>query len=176
MRVLTVDISALEQDLAQLGDAMEEVARPAAQAMAQVYYDEFKRNIAAIPEKTGNLGRSAYQVYSRSNSGTGVASYHVSWNPRKAPHGHLVENGHVQRYVTYEGSDGNLYTAKRPEAYGKPKPRRGASQAERDRYYLPLATPKQIPARAPLRRAQQKTPQAVEAARQVILGALGNAP
>lgn len=173
--MLSVDLAGLHAMLDELGDAAEAVARPAAQAAAQVFYDEIKRNVAAIPEKTGNLDRSIYQVFSQSNSGTGRATYHVSWNTRKAPHGHLVENGHVQRYVTYIGSDGNLYTAKRRQSYGKPKPRGRASQAEKDAYYLTLPTPKTVPARAFVRRAQSKEGDAIEAARQVILRAMSNA-
>jgi hypothetical protein len=173
--MLSVDLTGLHAMLDQMGDAAEAVARPAAQAAAQVFYNEVKRNVAAIPERTGNLDRSIYQVYSANNSGTGKATYHVSWNVRKAPHGHLVENGHVQRYVTYVGRDGNVYTAKRRESYGKPKPRRRASQAEKDAYYLPLPTPKQVPARAFVRRAQSKAGDAVEAAKRVILEALNNA-
>jgi len=169
--MLNIDTDGIEQLLNERAEAVEEAARPAAQAMAQVYYDEVKRNVAAIPEKTGHLARSVYQAYSRTDSTDKVASYHISWNPRKAPHGHLVENGHLQRYVTYVGSDGKLYTAKRPGSYGKPKPRRGASLAERDAYYLTLPTPKQVPARAPVRKALSKTAEAIEAGKKIILRA-----
>lgn len=172
--MLNIDTEGLEQLLRERADAVEAAARPAAQAMAQVYYDEVKRNVAAIPQKTGNLGKSIYQVFSQTDSVEGVASYHVSWNPRKAPHGHLLENGHLQRYVTYVGSNGQIYTAKRPEAYGKPRPRRSASQAERDAYYLPLATPRQVKAYAFVRRALSKTTEAVEAGKKVILRAAAN--
>lgn len=169
MRLLSVDTSSLNAMLHDLGEAAVEAARPAAQAAAQVLYDEVKRNVAAIPEKTGKLAQSIYQAYSQANSSQGVATYHVSWNPVKARHGHLIENGHIQRYVTYMGRDGQMYTAKRPEARGKPKPRRGASQAEKDAYYLLLPAPKQIAARAFVRRAQVKVPQAIEAAKETIL-------
>src|SRR5205085_5719958 len=41
----------------------------------------------------GALKASIYQVFSKDNSGSGHATYHVSWNAKKAPHGHLVEFG-----------------------------------------------------------------------------------
>jgi Flp pilus assembly protein TadG len=164
MSMLSVDMASVTAMLAEMGDAAEAAARPAAQAAAQVLYDEVKRNVAAIPAKTGRLGQSIYQVYSHANSGEGRATYHVSWNVRKAPHGHLVEFGHIQRYATYIGRDGNFYTAVRPEARGKRKPPRGASQAVKDAYYVPLGSPRQVPAKSFVRTAAVKFPQAAQAA------------
>lgn len=162
--MLSVGMAGVYAMLDDMGDRAEAAARPAAQAASQVLYDEVKRNVAAIPHKTGKLDSSIYQVYSQANSGEGRATYHISWNHRKAPHGHLVEFGHVQRYVSYIGSDGNWYTAKRAGTAGMRKPGRGASQAAKDAYYVPLATPKQVRAEAFVRRAQVKFPQAEAAA------------
>lgn len=77
--------------------------RPASQAGAQVLYDEV---LLRVPVSTkvrklksgrtiapGALKASIYQVFSEDNSESGRATYHVSWNYRKAPHGHLVEFG-----------------------------------------------------------------------------------
>jgi Flp pilus assembly protein TadG len=172
MSMLSVDMTGLRTMLGDLGAAAEAAARPAAQAAAQVLYDEVKRNVASIPVKTGRLAQSIYQVYSQPNSGDGRATYHVSWNHRKARHGHLVEFGHIQRYVTYMGSDGNFYTAKRPGMEGVRKPSRGAFQAAKDAYYVPLSAPKQVPARSFVRRAQVKFPQAAEAAADALYRAI----
>jgi hypothetical protein len=168
MSFLSVDMASLGSMLDAMGDRAEAAARPAAQAASQVLYEEVKRNVSVIPEKTGRLAQAIYQVYSQSNSGEGRATYHISWNTRKAPHGHLVEFGHIARYVTYIGKDGNFYTAKRPESRGKQKPRRGASQAEKDAYYVPLPAAKQTQAVAFVRRAQVKFPQALAAAADVL--------
>jgi Flp pilus assembly protein TadG len=168
MSMLSVDMASVYGMLEEMGDAAEAAVRPAAQAAAQVLYDEVRRNVAAIPAKTGKLAQSIYQVYSQTNSGAGHATYHVSWNVRKAPHGHLVELGHIQRYVTYVGRDGNFYTAVRPEARGKRKPGRGASQAVKDAYYVPLPAPRQVPARSFVRRAEVKFPQAAQAAADML--------
>lgn len=170
--MIRVDLASLNRELDQLAEGIESAARPAAQAAAQVLYDEVRRNVAQIPRKTGKLMSAVYQAYSEQNSGPGRATYHVSWNPRKAPHAHLVEHGFLQRYVTYVGRDGNFYTAVRPEMRGKPKPRRGATQAEKDRYFVPLASPKQIPAVAFMRRAALKEAQAEAAAVEVLMRAI----
>lgn len=109
---LRVDLGSIDSMLDQLGDAAEEAARPAAQAMAQVFY-EAARNFAPVSEKAhyfygtsfkktgvrygpfrpGNLRDSIYQVFSKDNSGKGFAQYHVSFNYKKAPYAFMVEFG-----------------------------------------------------------------------------------
>lgn len=87
----------------------DEAIRPAAQAGAQVFYEEVKLNAKRGNEvrhlkgkdasgkgrtrPAGLLAASIYQVYSKDNSDNKHATYHVSWNKKKAPHGHLVEFG-----------------------------------------------------------------------------------
>lgn len=149
---IEVDLSQLGMD--ELADGAEAAARPAAQAGSQVLYDEVKRNVGALGRKTGNLDASIYQVFSRDNSRAGVAQYHVSWNRKKAPHGHLVEFGHLQRYVTYIDKRGQWKTLVRPEMVGKPRPKRSASQAVKDAYYVPLkGGPRLVGARSFVRKA-----------------------
>jgi HK97 gp10 family phage protein len=126
-------------------EKIQSAVRPAAQAGAQVLYEAVKSN-AGRNKKTGNLERSIYQKFSESNSSEMKSTYHVSWNHIKAPHGRLVEFGHIQRYKVYVGSDGNWYTAVRRAMQGKPKPKRNASQAVKDAYYVPLPSPKYVPA------------------------------
>ena len=172
MSFLSVDLGSLNVLMEALGDKADETARPASQAAAQVLYDEVKRNVAALPQKTGNLARAIYQVYSRDNSSPGKATYQVSWNVRKAPHGHLIEFGHIQRYVSYLGSDGNFYTAVRPGMRGKRKPSRNASQSVKDAYYVLLPAPKQVAAKPFVRPAVSKFPEATDAAGKVLREAL----
>lgn len=174
MSLLQLDLSILEERIEAMGDAAEAAARPASQAAAQVLYDEVKRNVAAIPQKTGKLASSIYQVFSQSRSDPGVATYHVGWNTKKAKHGHLVEFGHIQRYVTYVGKDGNFYTAVRPSKRGSRKPKGRASQAEKDAYYIPLAAPKQVAAKPFVRPATSKAQQAADAAESVLLRFINN--
>lgn len=130
---ITVDLAGLRAQLQADAQAMGEAARPAAQAGAQVLVDEVRRNVGRIKRKTGNLAASIYQAYSDSNSTPGgKATYHVSWNPRKAPHGHLVEWGHLQRY----------------EVSRDPKTDRFITHRDK-----PLATPRQVPGRPFIRPA-----------------------
>jgi hypothetical protein len=106
------DAAAAFAGLDRLEEAATTNARPAAQAGAQVFYDEVNLNVSKIGKKTGNLASSIYQVYSKDNSDEKRATYHISWNARKAPHGHLVEYGHIMTRKAYVGSDGNWYTSK----------------------------------------------------------------
>ncbi len=117
--------------------------RPAAQAGVQVLYEAVKANAQRITPKTGKLAASIYQVYSRDQSQNGRQVYHVSWNARKAPHGHLVEYGHLQRYATViDEETGRYFTFKK----------------------RPLAQPRQVAARPFVRPAMAQFPQALEAA------------
>ncbi len=97
------DPSSLDAELDELLDASSSAVRPAAQAGAQVYYDEMRRRVPVSSEvrqykgktyQPGTLKASIYQKYSTDHSSAATATYHVSWNHRKAPHGHLLENGH----------------------------------------------------------------------------------
>lgn len=163
---ITLDLSDLGLD--ELATGAEEAVRPAAQAGAQVFYDRVKANVTKLGRVTGNLAGSIYQVYSKDNSGRGRAQYHISWNRKKAPHGHLVEYGHVQRYVVYIDKRGQWKTLVRPKMAGKPRPKRNAPQAVKDAYYVPLkGGPRLVGAKSFLRAAA--TPDAQRAARNAMV-------
>ncbi|HEY8606629.1 MAG TPA: HK97 gp10 family phage protein [Noviherbaspirillum sp.] len=174
-----LDTSSLNDLIDEIGDAIEAAARPAAQAAAQVLYDAVQRNVASIGRSSGNLARAIYQAYSADNSAPGKATYHVSWNATKAPHGQLLENGYIQRYATYLGKDGNWYTAVRPEHHGKKAPwigtgkkgrNRKATKAEKDAWYVPRpGGPVQWVAKSFVRRAASAFPQALRAAENELL-------
>ena len=119
---ITADISALDELLDRLGENVYEAIRPAAQAASQVLYEEVKRNVAAIGSVTGSLESSIYQVYSLSHSVVHQrAVYHISWNSVKAPHGHLIEFGHVQRYRVVVAKDGKWITLKNKPLVNGPR-------------------------------------------------------
>lgn len=169
---MDVDLSDLRLD--ELADGAEAAVRPAAQEGAQYFYDQVRANVRKLGRKTGNLERAIYQAFSRNNSGRTVAQYHVTWRrgsrgeaadkvaggQARAPHGHLVEFGHWQRYVVYVDKRGEWKTAIRPsmklksgKGYRKPPPRR-ASQAAKDAYYVPLkGGPKWVPPQSFVRSA-----------------------
>ncbi|WP_289241192.1 HK97 gp10 family phage protein [Delftia sp.] len=130
-------------------------------------YDRVKLNVSALGRVTGKLDRSIYQYYSTEKSVDGErAEYHVSWNHKKAPHGHLLEWGWLQRYVYRPDGMGPMV---RPGMEGKPKPKRRASQAEKDAYYVTLPVPKQIAGKAFMRSAESSMPEAQKAAEQELL-------
>lgn len=159
---------ALQVDLSQLGmaeasAASEAAARPAAQAGAQVFYDQVRRNVLALGRKTGKLADAIYQAHSADNSSDGHQVYHVSWNAAKAKHGHLVEDGYIQRYELYRDEAGRVRPRVRPEKQGTSPPGPRASRAAKDAYYVPLATPRRIPGKAFVASAAVVAPQALSA-------------
>lgn len=154
---LKVDMGAVNALVQGLKDDMHEAVRPAAQAAAQVFYEIVLQNVDTLTKAVkGNLRSSIYQAFSKSNSkaaGDGYtrATYHVSWNAKKAPHGHLVEYGHIQKFKVYLGRDGKWYTNKN----------------------APLPAPKQVAARSFIRSAYHRQQEAVEAAQAVLLDRMG---
>lgn len=149
---IDADTSELDELIASMKENVQAALRPAAQAAAEVLYQAVRQNVAALGSKTGNLYASIYQAYSESKSGPDHATYHVSWRTSKdglprAPHGHLVEYGHIQKYKVYLGKDGHWYTNKK----------------------APLPTPVQVAARPFVRPAAARFPDAVEAATKKFL-------
>lgn len=142
---LRVNTQELNEYIGEFTEESRRATRPAAQAGAQVLYEEVKRNVAKMGRKTGNLAASIYQAYSKDNSGPTEATYHVSWNHKKAPHGRLLEWGHIQTHVIrYDKKTGKFWTDKS----------------------APLAKPRQIGARPFIRPAIAKFPQAEAAMRE----------
>lgn len=58
--------------------------------MASVIYDEVLTN---VPVKSGLLKSAIYRAFSPEKSDELRKTYRVSWNRKKAPHGHLIEFG-----------------------------------------------------------------------------------
>lgn len=167
---IDADLSGLNAFLGDLEEAAADAIRPAAQAAAQVLYDRVKLNVQALGRETGNLERAIYQAFSNEHSQAGQrAEYHVSWNHIKAPHGHLVEFGYLQRYRYYKDNRGRVRPMVRPGMDGKKPPERRASQAEKDAYYVTLPTPKQVPGKAFVRSASSALPAAARAAEDELL-------
>lgn len=148
---MALDLSAFNASISALEQDVSEAVRPAAQAGAEVFYRAVLRNVQALGKKTGNLAGSIYQAFSAQNSGPAKATYHVSWNARKAPHGHLVEFGHMQRFKVYVGKDGRWYTNKS----------------------APLPAPKHVAARPFLRPAYARADEAAAAVEATFWQVLG---
>lgn len=102
----------LRESLRRLEAGMKEhVARSAAHAGALVLYEEARR-LAPIYDgparkgiKPGQLRKAIYHVFSDAKSNDAHKIYEISWNARKAPHGHLIERGHwrVNKLIRVNG-------------------------------------------------------------------------
>jgi len=100
----TLDLTGINAQLDQLTANARTSARKAAQAGAQVYYDEVRARVpvSAKPHSTkgkkqtftpGTLRRAVYQAFVENESSAGQATYRVSWNKSHAFYGRFVEFG-----------------------------------------------------------------------------------
>lgn len=140
------------------------VVRSTARAGALVYYETLIRNTPVGP--TGNLKRSIYHAFANEASTPYYKEYQVGFrgnyggkrnkdeDKASSSHLHLVEFGHIQRYVVRQKKNGWV-TLVRPDKIGTPKPNpKTASQADMDAYYIPLkGGPKQVPGKGFVRRS-----------------------
>lgn len=168
---VTVDLSSVDRAMDGVVDKARKAARPAAQAMAQVLYDEMRRRVpvgkkagffmgtsyAKTGQKyffeAGNLKRWVYQHH-QAKSTPGHVFYSVGVNEKKAPYGHMVEYGYMMRYeVSFDPKTGRFTTHK-------------------DR---PLPAPKLVAARPFVRPAMAKFEAARQAGRQRLLQELAEA-
>lgn len=101
---IAFDFSKIAAKLDIITKAAKEGARPAAQAGAQVFYEEVKQRVpvSAKAHSTkgkkqtftpGTLRRAVYQAFADKESGDGKASYRISWNKSHAFYGRFVEFG-----------------------------------------------------------------------------------
>lgn len=94
-------------------DVQQRVVRPVAYAGARVFYNEVLRRVPVYEGKPrkgihpGQLREAIYHVFSESLSSDLEKIYEISWNAAKAPHGHLIENGHwIVRGKVGRGNEG----------------------------------------------------------------------
>lgn len=96
------DFSKLTAKLDNITKAAEKATRPAAQAGAQVFYDEVKQRvpISAKPHKSGKktynpgtLRKAIYQAFADKESGKDKAMYRISFNKTHAFYGRFLEFG-----------------------------------------------------------------------------------
>lgn len=105
MLTLDFDLAGITAKLDDIEKSVGEAIRPAAQAGAQVFFDEVKAR-APRSEKMhftkgkkqsyapGNLQAAIYQAFDALASTPGQsAAYGISWNKRKAFYGQFVEFG-----------------------------------------------------------------------------------
>lgn len=91
-----IDVSGAIAGLDRLaGEQLQSLARSMGVAGGQVLRDEAKLR---APRESGTLAESIYLAFKDGKSTEARAVYSVTWNSRKAPHGHLLEFGHWQPY------------------------------------------------------------------------------
>ncbi|HSH86888.1 MAG TPA: hypothetical protein VK958_06515 [Methylophilus sp.] len=88
-------------------DMQEKALRPAAFVACTVLYDELK---VRVPRQEGILDDAIYRWRDTGKSGAAVETWKVGVNFGKAPHFHLVEEGHWQPYKVIIGADGKFVT------------------------------------------------------------------
>lgn len=120
---IKTDFSSALAGLERLGQAGKEhlprsmavaggkILRDEAKALAPVYDGSSAMASGSTvddPRKPGQLRDAIYLAYSdsRSSPQIGQATYSVSWNAAKAPHGHLLEFGHWRINKLIKGKDG----------------------------------------------------------------------
>ena len=99
---IAFDFSKIAAKLDIITKAAKEGARPAAQAGAQVFYEEVKQRVpvSAKAHKSGKktynpgtLRKAIYQAFADKESGDGKAMYRISFNKTHAFYGRFVEFG-----------------------------------------------------------------------------------
>ena len=87
-----VDVSSVLAGLRSLGnEKMVSLARSMGVAGGKVLRDEAK---ARAPVESGGLRDALYLAFKDGKSTEAKVIYSVTWNAKKAPHGHLIEFGH----------------------------------------------------------------------------------
>ncbi len=110
-----VDVSGWLRGLSELKSPKlrESLARSMAVAGGKILRDEAKRqapNGAANGSKSPGLLESSIYLAHSDRSNASQQTYRVSWNGKTAPHGHLVEFGHWQKFQVFRKADGSWIT------------------------------------------------------------------
>lgn len=107
---LKLDTSEWDAALANLaGPLRVSLARSVGVAMGEVLRDEAK---LLAPVESGQLASAIYLAFKEAKSNDQHVTYSVTWNSKKAPHGHLLEFGHWQPYKVVKLPNGEWITTK----------------------------------------------------------------
>lgn len=105
-----MDTSSFDAGLARLGGELRvKLARSMAVAGGEVLRDEAK---LLAPVEEGVLRDAIYLAFKDAKSNEQQVVYSVTWNSKKAPHGHLIEFGHWQPYKVVKLPNGQWFTTK----------------------------------------------------------------
>lgn len=118
-RRTSVDMSEVLAGFARLGEAKEPIARAMGVAMGQEVRDEAKVRAPVLKpgeegydnQQPGVLRDAIYLAFDdrKHTLNPDAYTYTVSWNSRRAPHGHLKEFGFQQPYMVARGASTGLF-------------------------------------------------------------------
>lgn len=104
-----LDLGDLLPNLDTLTEKAYSVARTMGAAVGAAVRDEAKANVRS---HSGLLSSAIVVKYAAEQSTQGLSRYLVTWNRKKAPHGHLVEFGHWRTNVVTQLPNGQWITTK----------------------------------------------------------------
>lgn len=123
-RSTTVDMSGVLAGLEKVAHAKESLARTMGSEMGIAVRDEAKLRAPVLQpgnegldgQTPGLLRDAVYVAYDqrRAQLSQETFRYTVSWNSKRAPHGHLQEFGHWMPYLYAKTDDGLFYTPMPP--------------------------------------------------------------
>lgn len=108
---INFDIRQFSEAIDQKKKQFQEATRPAAQAGAQVIYDQARLNVPVSKKghffygtsfkingkkyyfESGSLKKSIFQRYQKEKSSPNIAIYNITYDTDIAPYGHMVELG-----------------------------------------------------------------------------------
>lgn len=114
-----VVVTGMVEGMKRLGDAKESIARTMGVAMGTEVRDEARVRAPVLQpgnkgtdgQTPGELRDSIYLAYDDKRQALSRGTsyrYVVSWNSKRAPHGHLLEFGHWMPYL-YDKTDAGLF-------------------------------------------------------------------
>lgn len=112
---VSFDMKEVEEGLDDLGEHIYDVSRAMGRAVGMAMRDEAKQQ---APKKSGKLAAAVYVAFDDKSTESRVV-YSVSWNRKKAPHGHLLEFGHWRTNVVVQRANGQWITTN--ERLAKPE-------------------------------------------------------
>lgn len=120
----TVDVSEVVAGFKKLAGIKESLGRTIAFEMADVVYNEAHVRVPVGTEEGGSitpglLKSALYRAYDERQTilSPDTYRYTISWNSKKAPHGHLVEFGHWMPFKYVRDKSGEYWTV-----VGEPNP------------------------------------------------------
>lgn len=123
---MPVDLKGWFTALDRIAGAKESLARRMGVTGSEIWRDEARMRAPVGDHIDGSknpglLRDSIRHAFNKRDSNSNRFVYSVSWNHRRAPHGHLIEFGHWMPYMYGTDGLGNFWTYKDRPMPGGPK-------------------------------------------------------